>query len=58
MITAHADIVGSLLRPPELLLAQKQLAAGVISLAEFKAIEDRVRKELGLVARDAEPAAV
>jgi 5-methyltetrahydropteroyltriglutamate--homocysteine methyltransferase len=41
MITAHADIVGSLLRPPELLLAQKQLAAGAITTAEFKSIEDR-----------------
>jgi 5-methyltetrahydropteroyltriglutamate--homocysteine methyltransferase len=41
MITAHADIVGSLLRPPELLLAQKQLAAGVITAAEFKTFEDR-----------------
>jgi 5-methyltetrahydropteroyltriglutamate--homocysteine methyltransferase len=41
MITAHADIVGSLLRPPELLLAQKQLAARAITAAEFKAIEDR-----------------
>lgn len=41
MIIAHADIVGSLLRPPELLLAQKQLAAGAITAAEFKTIEDR-----------------
>jgi 5-methyltetrahydropteroyltriglutamate--homocysteine methyltransferase len=41
MITAHADVVGSLLRPPELLAAQKQLAAGNITAAEFKVIEDR-----------------
>ena len=41
MITAHADVVGSLLRPPELLAAQKQLAAGTITAAEFKLIEDR-----------------
>lgn len=41
MITAHADVVGSLLRPPELLEAQKQLAAGTITAVEFKAIEDR-----------------
>ena len=41
MITAHADVVGSLLRPPELLAAQKQLAAGTITPAEFKLIEDR-----------------
>jgi 5-methyltetrahydropteroyltriglutamate--homocysteine methyltransferase len=41
MVTAHADIVGSLLRPPELLQAQKQLALGTLSQAQFKAIEDR-----------------
>ncbi len=42
MITAHADVVGSLLRPPELLKAQKDLAAGLITKAQFKTIEDRV----------------
>lgn len=41
MITAHADVVGSLPRPPELLEAQKQLAAGTLSPAQFKEIEDR-----------------
>jgi methionine synthase II (cobalamin-independent) len=41
MITVHADVVGSLLRPPELLAAQKQLVAGNITAAEFKVIEDR-----------------
>ena len=41
MITAHADVVGSLLRPPELLDAQKQLDAGTITTTEFKAIEDQ-----------------
>src|SRR5919109_5114667 len=41
MITFHADIVGSLLRPAELLAAQKQLAAGRLSSSEFKEIEDR-----------------
>ena len=41
MITAHADVIGSLLRPSELLKAQKQLAAGNITAAEFKQIEDR-----------------
>jgi len=40
MITAHSDVVGSLLRPPELLDAQKQLDAGTITATEFKAIED------------------
>jgi 5-methyltetrahydropteroyltriglutamate--homocysteine methyltransferase len=37
----RADVVGSLLRPPELLQAQKDVAAGRISQAAFKAIEDR-----------------
>jgi len=40
MISARADVVGSLLRPPELLAAQKQLAAGALPAAEFKRIED------------------
>jgi 5-methyltetrahydropteroyltriglutamate--homocysteine methyltransferase len=41
MIAVRADIVGSLLRPPELLQAQKQLAAGMMSQSQFNAIEDR-----------------
>lgn len=41
MITAHTDVVGSLLRPPELLGAQKQLAARTITATEFKLLEDR-----------------
>ncbi len=41
MITVHADVVGSLLRPAELLAAQKQFAAGKIRSAQFKEIEDR-----------------
>jgi 5-methyltetrahydropteroyltriglutamate--homocysteine methyltransferase len=41
MISVHADVVGSLLRPPELLKAQEQLAGGDISQAQFKQIEDR-----------------
>jgi 5-methyltetrahydropteroyltriglutamate--homocysteine methyltransferase len=41
MIRVHADVVGSLLRPPELLKAQEQLAGGDISQAQFKQIEDR-----------------
>jgi 5-methyltetrahydropteroyltriglutamate--homocysteine methyltransferase len=40
MITAHTDVVGSLLRPPELLIAQKEVAAGKLTQAEFKKIED------------------
>jgi 5-methyltetrahydropteroyltriglutamate--homocysteine methyltransferase len=41
MITAHADVVGSLLRPPELLKAQEDLAARLITKAQFKTIENR-----------------
>ncbi|HEY2986820.1 MAG TPA: hypothetical protein VGL11_03780 [Candidatus Binatia bacterium] len=41
MIVAHADIVGSLLRPPELLRAQRELAAGTIANARFHQIEDQ-----------------
>ena len=40
-LTTRADVVGSLLRPPELLKAQEQLAAGTITAAQFKLIEDR-----------------
>jgi len=40
MITSHADVVGSLLRPAKLLAAQKQLATGTITAVEFKEIED------------------
>src|SRR3954447_68369 len=41
MVTAHADHVGSLLRPPELLEARRAHAAGKLAAPAFKAIEDR-----------------
>jgi 5-methyltetrahydropteroyltriglutamate--homocysteine methyltransferase len=41
MLTVHAEVIGSLLRPPELLEAQKQFAANTIGEEQFKAIEDR-----------------
>ena len=41
MVTAHADHVGSLLRPPELLRARRARAAGDLDAPAFKAIEDR-----------------
>jgi 5-methyltetrahydropteroyltriglutamate--homocysteine methyltransferase len=41
MITAHTDVVGSLLRPRALLDAQTDLAEGRISRSKFKRIEDR-----------------
>ena len=39
--TIRADVVGSLLRPPELLEARARYAVGEISAPEFKRIEDR-----------------
>jgi 5-methyltetrahydropteroyltriglutamate--homocysteine methyltransferase len=41
MITAHADHVGSLLRPPELLAAREKRARGALDPPAFKAVEDR-----------------
>jgi len=41
MLATHADVVGSLLRPSELLNAQEQLTAGLINQVQFKQIEDR-----------------
>ncbi len=41
MVDCRADVVGSLLRPPELLQAREQAAAGAISPSEFKRLEDR-----------------
>ncbi len=46
VITAHADVVGSLLRPPELLRAREDAASGLIGEADFKAIEDRAVDEV------------
>src|SRR5687767_11917452 len=37
----RTDVVGSLLRPPELLAAREAFAAGRLAAADFKAIEDR-----------------
>jgi 5-methyltetrahydropteroyltriglutamate--homocysteine methyltransferase len=36
----HSEVVGSLLRPPELVTARRQHAAGELDPAEFKRIED------------------
>src|SRR5262249_46618353 len=40
MIPAHTDVVGSLLRPPELLEARERFDRGELPPAEFKRIED------------------
>jgi 5-methyltetrahydropteroyltriglutamate--homocysteine methyltransferase len=41
MITVRADVVGSLLRPRELIEAHSRLAAGEIAASRFRKIEDR-----------------
>jgi 5-methyltetrahydropteroyltriglutamate--homocysteine methyltransferase len=41
MIKVHTDVVGSLLRPAELITAREQLTTGQITPAAFKRIEDR-----------------
>lgn len=41
MTRYRAEVVGSMLRPPDLLRAREALAAGTLSAAEFKRIEDR-----------------
>ena len=41
MIAAHTDVVGSLLRPSELLKARSDVAAGKMTQTAFKAIEDQ-----------------
>ena len=55
LIAAHADVVGSLLRPSELLRAQKERSAGRMTPTAFKEIEDsavdwavRLQEEAGL----------
>jgi methionine synthase II (cobalamin-independent) len=40
MLEARTDVVGSLLRPPELLQARERREAGDLSAADFKCIED------------------
>ena len=62
MVTAHTDVVGSLLRPPELLAARERYERGELPAAEFKAIEDaavdaavRLQEDAGIdVATDGE----
>ena len=45
VLEARTDVVGSLLRPPELLEARRQLEAGELSRAAFKRVEDRAVDE-------------
>jgi 5-methyltetrahydropteroyltriglutamate--homocysteine methyltransferase len=41
VLEAHTDVVGSLLRPPELLEARERLERGELSEAEFEQVENR-----------------
>lgn len=41
MMTVHADVIGSLLRPPELIEARTRSAAGAIDASRLREIEDR-----------------
>jgi 5-methyltetrahydropteroyltriglutamate--homocysteine methyltransferase len=53
LIHARADVVGSLLRPVELLRAREDLHAGRISPQQFKAVEDRAVDEAVALQQDA-----
>jgi 5-methyltetrahydropteroyltriglutamate--homocysteine methyltransferase len=53
VIEARTDVVGSLLRPAELLEAQRLRAAGEIEAPEFKRIEDRAVAEAIRLQEDA-----
>jgi 5-methyltetrahydropteroyltriglutamate--homocysteine methyltransferase len=41
VLDARTDVVGSLLRPPDLLAAQEKLATGELTPAAFKQVEDK-----------------
>jgi 5-methyltetrahydropteroyltriglutamate--homocysteine methyltransferase len=45
VLEARTDVVGSLLRPPELLAAQERLARGELTPAAFKQVEDQAVDE-------------
>jgi 5-methyltetrahydropteroyltriglutamate--homocysteine methyltransferase len=45
VVDARTDVVGSLLRPPELLEARRRLDAGELPVAAFKTVEDRAVDE-------------
>jgi methionine synthase II (cobalamin-independent) len=53
VITARADHVGSLLRPPELLQARDAHAAGELDGASFKSVEDAAIREVIALQGDA-----
>jgi 5-methyltetrahydropteroyltriglutamate--homocysteine methyltransferase len=52
-LTARAERVGSLLRPPYLLAAREALAAGKLAPPAFKRVEDRAVREAVALQEDA-----
>src|SRR5581483_7917182 len=48
----RADHVGSLLRPPELLRAREEFAAGQLTAEQLRAVEDRAITEVVAMQRD------
>ena len=53
MISCHTDVVGSLLRPPELLAARDDFETGRITHADLEAIEDRAVDDAVALQEDA-----
>ncbi len=53
MISCHTDVVGSLLRPPELLAARDDFETGRITQADLEAIEDRAVDDAVALQEDA-----
>ncbi len=53
VVTARAEHVGSLLRPPDLLRARERLGAGGLDQPAFKRIEDRAVREVVALQEDA-----
>jgi 5-methyltetrahydropteroyltriglutamate--homocysteine methyltransferase len=53
VLEAHTDVVGSLLRPPELLEARERLERGELDRDEFRAVEDRAVDEALRLQEDA-----
>jgi 5-methyltetrahydropteroyltriglutamate--homocysteine methyltransferase len=53
VLDARTDVVGSLLRPPELLEARARLARGELARAEFKRVEDAAVDEALRLQEDA-----
>jgi 5-methyltetrahydropteroyltriglutamate--homocysteine methyltransferase len=53
VVTARAEHVGSLLRPPYLLRARQRLAAGALDQPAFKRVEDQAVREVVALQEDA-----